>query len=95
MKRQKKFFKIVIIHLKKFNYCDIFILASRFRDEFDSKRVKYDRDMEELAFSMQKLQQQINELAGQRDNELTGIERKLHDLEDKAYELKQSWNDDD
>ena len=51
--------------------------------------------MEELAFSMQKLQQQINDLAGQRDNELTGIERKLHDLEDKAYELKQSWNDDD
>ena len=58
--------------------------------EFEDMRGNYDKDLDGMINAMERMQKQINSLSGQRDNELTGMEKKLHAIQDKMYELERS-----
>ncbi len=60
------------------------------REQLSMAKGKYDRDLENLIRSMEKMQTDINSLAGQRDTELADIETRLHEIQDRMYELERS-----
>lgn len=64
------------------------------REKFELTKGKYDRDLEELITNMEQMQARINGLAGQRDEELTDMESKLHELQDKMYEMEREGSPD-
>ncbi len=70
---------------------EMYVLAkehTRTREQLEAAKGKYDRDLEDLIIQMEKMQENINSLAGQRDMELTDMESRLHEIQDRMYELE-------
>ena len=50
-------------------------------EQLEMAKGKYDRDLEDMIRQMEKMQENINSLAGQRDSELTNMEDRLHQIQ--------------